>query len=379
VTAGTLAAGAAGPSPLWYATRATGTMTLLLLTATVVLGVAGTARWVSPRWPRLVTSGLHRNLSLLVVSFLAVHILTALLDTFAPVGWASVLVPFASAYRPLWLGLGTLASDLVLTLVITSLLRARLGLRAWRAVHWLAYAAWPVALWHGLGTGTDARLPLTLGIDVACAAAVLAVAAWRLSLIADPRRRLAAVSGMVIAPLATAGFALTGPLQPGWALRAGTPAALLGQRAAAASAAASPAASRATAPAAASGSASPAASGVASGPFTGTIMQPRTTEGQPATVTVTGRSSAGTRQDIVITLHGTAADDGGGIQFASGRLSVTVTGSAAAYAGPVTELDSSGLTAAVTGPAGYRARIRVLLSIQGSAVTGRLDVRQAVQ
>ncbi|MGE5135931.1 MAG: ferric reductase-like transmembrane domain-containing protein [Gemmatimonadota bacterium] len=363
MTAGALAAAGAGPSPLWYATRATGAVTLVLLTATVVLGIMGTARFATPRWPRMITSGLHRNVSLLVVCFLAVHVLTALLDTFAPVGWASVLVPFASAYRPLWLGLGTLASDLVVTLVITSLLRARLSLRAWRAVHWLAYAAWPVALWHGLGTGSDARLPVMLGIDIACTAAVLAAVGWRLFLVADPARRLAAAAGVAVLPLATIVFAAAGPLQPGWAARAGTPAALLGHPAAAGGAAAAP-------PGPAAG-ASPAAP--ASGPFAGTISQASGGEGA-ATVTVTGRSSGGTRQHILITLYGTAGG-GGGISLSSGRLSLTPSGSATAYTGPVTELDSSGLTAAVTGPGGYRARIRVLLNIQGSAVSGRINVR----
>lgn len=360
---GTLAAAGAGPSPLWYATRATGAVALVLLTGTVVLGIAGTARFATPRWPRMITSGLHRNLSLLVVCFLAVHVLTAELDTFAPVGWASVLVPFASAYRPLWLGLGTLAFDLVLALVITSLLRARLGLRAWRAVHWTAYAAWPVALWHGLGTGTDARLPLMLGIDAGCTAAVLAAAGWRLSLVGVPGRRLAVLAGMAVLPLATFVFVLTGPLRPGWALRAGTPAALLSHGTAAGRAAASalpPASAR--------------AARLASAPFAGTISQSAEGEEGKATVTVTGRTRGAARQDILITLRG-AADDGGGIQLSSGQLSVTPAGSAAAYTGPVTELDPRGLTAAVTGPGGYRARIRVLLSVQGTAVSGRIDVR----
>jgi predicted ferric reductase len=160
----------AGPSPLWYATRATGVMALVLLTATVVLGVAGTARFATPRWPRVITARLHRNLSLLAVAFVATHVLTTELDPYAPVGWVSAIVPFASPYRTFWLGLGTVAFDMLLAVVVTSLLRARLGYRAWRAVHWLGYACWPVALWHGLGTGTDSRLSWLLAGDAACVA-----------------------------------------------------------------------------------------------------------------------------------------------------------------------------------------------------------------
>lgn len=363
LTSGVLAAAGGGPSPLWYATRATGVVALVLLTGTVALGIAGTARFATPAWPRMITSGLHRNLALLVVSFLAVHILTAELDTFAPVGLASVLIPFASAYRPLWLGLGTVAFDLVLALVITSLLRARLGLRAWRSVHWLAYLAWPVALWHGLGTGSDAKLPLMLGIDAVCVAAVLGVIGWRLTLVTDPGRRLAATAGLVAAPLATVVFAAAGPLQPGWAARAGTPAALLRH----------PAAAGGQAGAAAPAAGGAGGQGLTSAAFAGNISQSGEGAGGQATVTVTGRTSGSPAQNILITLHGTAGD-GGGIQLSSGQIKVSPAGGAAAYTGPVTELDASGLTAAVTGPAGYRARLRVLLSIQGSAVSGRLNV-----
>src|SRR5258707_9593610 len=99
----------AGPSPLWYATRATGVMALVLLTATVVLGVAGTARLATPHWPRMITAQLHRNLSLLAVAFVAAHVVTTVLDPYAPIGWISAILPFASPYRTLWLGLGTVA------------------------------------------------------------------------------------------------------------------------------------------------------------------------------------------------------------------------------------------------------------------------------
>ena len=109
------------------------------------------------RTPRFVVDGLHRNVSLLVVVLLAAHIVTSLLDPFAHLRVLDAVVPLASRYRPLWLGFGALAFDLLIALIVTSVLRARLGLRAWRAVHWAAYACWPVAVLHGLGTGTDAR------------------------------------------------------------------------------------------------------------------------------------------------------------------------------------------------------------------------------
>lgn len=145
-------------TPLWYATRATGVISLLLLSASLVLGIAVRSRAANERWPRLVISGIHRNISLLVCAFLAVHIVTAAADSFAPVGWWAVAIPFASAYRPVWLGFGTVAADLLVALVVSSLLRPRIGLRIWRLIHWCAYLCWPAAVVHGLGTGTVTAL-----------------------------------------------------------------------------------------------------------------------------------------------------------------------------------------------------------------------------
>ena len=87
--------------------------------------------------------------------FLAVHIVTAVLDSFAPISLLDAVIPFAGSYRPLWLGLGAVAFDLLLAVDDHQPARERLGHRAWRAVHWLAYACWPLAVVHGLGTGSD--------------------------------------------------------------------------------------------------------------------------------------------------------------------------------------------------------------------------------
>jgi sulfoxide reductase heme-binding subunit YedZ len=170
----------AGPV-LWYLTRGSGAVTLLLLTAAVVLGITTRTHRAGLRWPRFVTAGLHRNVSLLVVVFLAVHVATTVIDGYAPIGWLDALVPFRSAYRPLLLGLGALAADLLLALVVTSLLRRRIGQRGWRAVHRLAYACWPVAFVHGLGVGSDTGQAWMLVLDACAAAAVGAAVVWRLT------------------------------------------------------------------------------------------------------------------------------------------------------------------------------------------------------
>jgi sulfoxide reductase heme-binding subunit YedZ len=156
--------------PVWYLMRGSGVVSLLLLTAVSALGIATVSRWRPGRIPRFVTLGLHRNLSLLAVAFLVLHVVTAVIDPQATVSAVAVFLPQPSARYGLWLGLAALALDLVIALVVTSLLRHRLSFRLWRAVHWLAYLAWPVALMHGAGMGTDARSSWMLAVDGACIA-----------------------------------------------------------------------------------------------------------------------------------------------------------------------------------------------------------------
>jgi methionine sulfoxide reductase heme-binding subunit len=216
------AAAQVGPSPLWYATRATGVVALILLTVTVALGIAGASRLSSPRWPRVITAGLHRNISLLVVVFVVVHVVTTLLDPFVAINPSSVVIPFISSYRPLWVSLGTIAFDLILALVVTSLLRSRLPHRTWRVVHWLAYACWPIALWHGLGTGTDSKVAWLLLLDAACVLLVAGALLWRLLQLVPGPGRTAAMAATVLVPVATVVFAVLGPLRPHWAERADT-------------------------------------------------------------------------------------------------------------------------------------------------------------
>lgn len=145
-------------SVFWLATRATGEISLVLFTAVTVMGIATTKGWASARWPESVVTLLHRNVSLLSVVFLAVHIGTTVLDGYVPIGWLDVVIPFQSSYRTLWVGLGTIAFDLMAAVIITSLLRRRIPPRLWKGIHWTAYLMWAVAIAHGLGTGTDVLL-----------------------------------------------------------------------------------------------------------------------------------------------------------------------------------------------------------------------------
>jgi len=218
-----------GPSVYWYLTRASGAVSLILLTASVVIGIAAIARLRGPGMPRFVVDGIHRTASLLAVVFLVVHILTAVLDSFAPISLLNAVIPFTGSYRPLWLGLGAVAFDLLLAIAITSLIRLRMGQSTWRTIHWLAYAAWPVAVLHGFGTGSDVHRSWLLVINVACIAAVLVAVAGRV-MIGWPENLRLRIGALGIAAAFALGLLVWlpgGPLGKGWARRSGTPASLL--------------------------------------------------------------------------------------------------------------------------------------------------------
>lgn len=166
---------------LWYTTRAAGAVSMVLLTGVVVLGILSALRVRPGGMPRFFAPDLHRNLALMTLVFLALHVVTAVVDPFTSLGWATAVVPFSSYYRTFWLGLGTIAFELLIAVTLTSLVRGMLGHRTWRAIHWLTYAAWPVAILHGLGTGTDAWSLWLFAITCACIGVVGFAAVYRVA------------------------------------------------------------------------------------------------------------------------------------------------------------------------------------------------------
>ena len=211
-------------TPLWYATRATGLVALVLLTIAMVLGLLSSVRYQRPGWPRFVTLGLHRNVSLLALAFTLAHVITTALDNFVSIPIQDVVVPFIGSYRPLWLGCGAIAFDLMLALTGTSLLRTRMSYRSWQVVHWSAYACWPVAVLHGLGTGTDTSARWVLALTAACVVVVAGLTLWRLArgwAVRPVACTAGAVAVLLALGLGTAWLA-AGPLSPGWSHRAGT-------------------------------------------------------------------------------------------------------------------------------------------------------------
>jgi sulfoxide reductase heme-binding subunit YedZ len=363
---GAVTLAAVGPSPLWYLSRGTGAVTLVLLSASVMLGITGSMRWrLGARTPRFVVDGLHRNVSLLVVVLLTAHVVTALLDPFAHLRVLDAFVPLASSYRPLWLGLGALALDLLVALIATSVLRARLGLRAWRAVHWAAYACWPVAVLHGLGTGTDARTTWLELLTAACVVGVVAAVAARV--LRDwPARagvRFSVVALMAAALVGAAAFVTQGPLQPGWARRAGTPRTLL-------AASRTPLAARTASPARTL--ALPFAASL-----DGTSRQVVAAGHGRAQIDISARIHVpGAPLRLALRLSGRALP-GGGLQVVSSSVRLGPSDSAELYRGHVVALRGNLLEARLRAPGARSMQLRLALELDsGDAVIGTADARE---
>jgi methionine sulfoxide reductase heme-binding subunit len=186
---------------LWYTARGTGVVALILLTVVMVLGIAARSGQPAFGLPRFAVSLIHRNAALIATVLIAIHVTTLLFDPYAQLTFVNLVIPFTAGYRPLWVGLGTTTLDLVIALVATSLLRRRIGARTWRAVHLLAYACWPIAWLHGIGSGTDRGTGWYLAAAVICALAVGTAVIWRLL----PARSAGAGPSRVRAPATMSG------------------------------------------------------------------------------------------------------------------------------------------------------------------------------
>lgn len=166
---------------LWAVGRGTGIAALILFTVSVVLGIVTRSGRPLPGLPRFSITLVHRNVSLAATLFLLVHIVSLFFDPYAQLNLLDAVVPFFGSYRPFWQGLGTVGFDLVLVLVVTGLLRGRLGPRTFKAIHWAAYAMWPIALAHAIGNGTNGTEGWFLVLAGAAVLVVVAALAWRLS------------------------------------------------------------------------------------------------------------------------------------------------------------------------------------------------------
>ena len=367
-------------SAMWYLTRGAGLVSLVMLTAVVVMGIAQVQRWASEGWPRLVVAGLHKNLSLLVLVFLGLHVATSVLDGFAPIHWVSAVVPFTSSYRPLWLGLGAVAVDLLVALVVTSLLRRHLRLSTWRLVHWSAYACWPIAFLHGLGAGSDGRVSWVLVLDAVCLAAVVMAVGWRLVVgwRGQPTGRTVGALATLLSVALIVGWAYAGPAQRGWARKAGTPTRLLGSTTtladvAGAATGSDPAAGETGAPVPSS---SPAALSIPlTATVTGTLTQ-QDGQAQDTTVTIHGSLSGDQSGVVDIVIEGTALADGG-LRMTKSSVALGPESDPGQFSGQVERLQGTRLVALVKDAKGGQVTVEVRLQISqdGGTVSGTVQAR----
>ncbi len=346
---------AANTKTLWFVTRGSGAVALLLLTCSMVLGVGVGLRVRTTRWPRFALTNVHRNLTLIAICFVAVHVVTTVVDGYAPISIVAAFVPFASSYRPIWLGLGAIALDLLLALVVTSFARRWIGAGLWRAVHWCAYATWPVALLHSLGTGSDARFGWLSLLGLGCLAAVSLAALTRVALSGGQSLvRLAAAAAAVAVPIAVALWYQSGPAQRGWAKRAGTPSAVLAkgrggsQPARDVSLAAPP----------------PAAPTSFVSALAGSEQQVQAANGL-VTVRLSLRLRGGPRGAARVDLRG--VPENGGVAMTASGVSFVPATTRAVYTGRVVALDGQRVVADVRDSAGDRLRLVFDLRIDASS------------
>ncbi|HEX3721702.1 MAG TPA: ferric reductase-like transmembrane domain-containing protein [Nitrolancea sp.] len=184
-------------SLLWYVARGSGIVAYLLLTASVVLGVALSRRWYSSNWPRMVVDATHRWLTITFYLFVVIHVLTIWLDPFAHFSLLDTVVPFAGSYRPFWVSIGIIAAELGLAIGASVWVRRWIGYRAWHILHGLAYPIFVLSLLHGLGTGTDTRTSWAMSIYIVSVILVVGATAWRTATV--PRTRTAVLALAVVA------------------------------------------------------------------------------------------------------------------------------------------------------------------------------------
>ncbi len=353
---------------LWYLTRGTGLTALILVTASVLIGIAASMRAGGTRMPRFVVSGLHRNVSLLTVAFIVVHVVTTVADAYAPITFVDAVVPFISAYRPIWLGLGALAFDIILALVITSLVRVRIGLKTWRGIHWFAYACFPITVVHALGTGSDASQHWLLAVVAGCVGVVgIAILArlWQVRT-QRPPLAMAGAASVIVLPLLLVAWATSGPLAKGWAAKAGTPTHLIRGHSGASTATTTASTDTMPVP-----------------PYTtsvsGSISQTSPDATGNSTVTIQATTSGTARDAVKVVLTGPSSSGQGLDALTTSSATYGPASNPTLYRGSVINLNGNqvplSLTTTATTPADLLVTLNLQIDLNAGTVSGQLQAR----
>lgn len=179
---------------LWFLNRGTGVTLLVVLSLSLALGMLSAGGRAGGLVPAFVPQNLHRNLSILGLALVVAHAATAVVDTFVDIRWWQALSPWGATYEPFWLGLGTLAFDLMIVVALSTATKSRMSARSWHRVHLLGYASWPIAFAHGAGIGTDASEAWARWVAAGCVAIVGAALLVRVTHGRQTRTRFAEVT-----------------------------------------------------------------------------------------------------------------------------------------------------------------------------------------
>ncbi len=350
---------------LWYTSRATGVIALVLLGIVLTLGILTASKSTPLGIGKFIGPDLHRRLSISTLVFLVAHIISAILDPFVTVGLGAAVIPFAAKYRPLWVGLGTVSFDLLLVIVATSVVRHKFNHRVWKKIHYLSWVVVSLVLFHALGTGSDAHIKLVEGIYVAFVLVMGGAGLYRAyrEFGLDKGRKVIASASLVVVPVALLGWAVNGPLKAGWA-KSATGYSIFPT----------------TTIAVASGTSTKTAtsSQVSSGPavvlpvtnaaISGTMTQTQTNSG--VVVLVLRGSVANSVDYVEVQLNGVVQEGALALESSTAFLGTKTTPNT--YTGTVTQANGSALTLSLRGPKGtVTANLNVSLS--GSSFSGTIS------
>ncbi len=195
------------PQVWWFVARSSGIVAWALLTAAVIWGlllstpVSATrvaARRLRPAW----LLDLHRHLAGLAVIFTAVHLVGLVADSYVTFGWAEILLPMASGWKPGAVAFGVVSMYLLVAIEATSLAIRRLPRGLWRWVHRSSFVLFATATYHGIAAGSDAG---NTWFRAAAWTSVVTVAALTIRVLVTSRRRAAAAAasgGELVVPAA---------------------------------------------------------------------------------------------------------------------------------------------------------------------------------
>lgn len=141
----------------WLVSRASGIIALLLISLSVLMGLAMATKLLRRSELKRGVARLHEHVALTTLLAIGAHGLSLLGDHWLKPGWGGITLPFAMSYRPQFTGIGIIGGYLALLLGPTFYLRRRIGARRWRKLHSLIVIAWLTSAVHTLGAGSDAR------------------------------------------------------------------------------------------------------------------------------------------------------------------------------------------------------------------------------